>query len=327
MKLSVVIPAYNAENTIERCILSIQNQIYNDLEIIVINDGSTDNTEKIIKAISDNDCRVKPITIPNGGVSHARNVGIDSATGEYITFVDSDDYIDKEMYSTLMSLIDKHHVKIAHCSYKNVDEDGKVISVVGENNKIVKQNHDEALECLLNGRLFAGGMCNKVFSTDLFVDVRLEETIKYNEDVLACFLLFDKVESSIYTDYAFYNYVAVSSSSTHSANSVLYCQQCLYVSRLMQEMSVDKPYFKYADERIASKLLVLFRAYVFSKSNKFSKEKREIKNEILKYKKQGFYSSKRDKLSVFLFCYAPWLYKFVYKTYSKFSDKKLDPEQ
>ena len=326
-KISVVVPTYNSEKSIQRCIKSIQHQKYNDLEIIVVNDGSTDNTIEIIDTLKRDDNRIKLIDIPNGGVSHARNIGIENATGDYITFVDSDDYIDEEMYITLMNIIQEKKVKIAHCSYKNVDNNENIISIVGGSNKVVIQNHDEAMKCLLSGRLFAGGMCNKLFSIDLFEYIRLNESIKYNEDVLVCFSLFDKVEESVYVDVPFYNYVAVESSSTHSANTVMLREQCLYVSRLMQQYSKGKPYFNIADSRVASQLLVLYRAYIFSKSNDFTDEKRKLKNEILDYKSRGFYNSKRDKISVFLFKYAPWMYRCIYKIHSLVGERKLDPEQ
>ena len=111
-KISVIVPAYNAEKTIERCLKSILKQTYHNLEVIVVNDGSKDSTELILSRIEKNDVRVHLITIENGGVSHARNVGIDNASGEYITFVDSDDYIDEEMYTSLMELIQKYDIGI-----------------------------------------------------------------------------------------------------------------------------------------------------------------------------------------------------------------------
>ena len=85
-KISIIIPAYNSESTIRRCVDSIRNQTYRNLEIIVVNDGSTDSTSEVVNEINNTDSRVKLISIPNGGVSHARNVGIENATGDYITF-------------------------------------------------------------------------------------------------------------------------------------------------------------------------------------------------------------------------------------------------
>ena len=204
-KISVIVPAYNAEKTIERCLNSITNQTYPYLDIIVINDGSVDNTKKIVENLSSTDNRVKLINIANRGVSHARNVGIEHAKGDYLTFVDSDDYIDSVMYEELLKIITRYDVKIAHCSYANDDEDGNLISVVGDHGKLVIQNHDEAIACLLDGRLFVGSICNKLYDKTIFSKCRLDESIKYNEDILLNFFLFDQVVSSVYIDKPFYH--------------------------------------------------------------------------------------------------------------------------
>lgn len=326
-KISIIIPAYNSESTIRRCVDSIRNQTYRNLEIIVVNDGSTDSTSEVVNEINNTDSRVKLISIPNGGVSHARNVGIENATGDYITFVDSDDFIDSGMYEKLVQIIKKYSVKIAHCSYKNVNESGVVLSVVGNKGKIVKQSHDEAMSCLLSGNLFAGGLCNKIYDITLFSDVRLDETIKFNEDVLANYCLFDKVEASVYIDEAFYNYVEVESSSTHSADYVMSGNQSLYVSKKMLELSTGKNYEEIAKNRVAVCTLGLYRAYIFSDDFSLNEEKKNIMTDIMSYKKQGFYHSKKEKTLVFLYKYVPHLFRGLFRLYDKIRVKKLDPEQ
>ena len=274
--ISVIIPAYNAEATITRCINSIQRQTYSNLEIIVVNDGSEDNTEKIVDAIHALDSRVKLISIPNGGVSHARNIGIDNSTGDYITFVDADDYIDHDMYECLIGIIKKYNVKIAHCSYKNVDENENILSAVGDTGKIIQQSHDEAISCILNGNIFAGGLCNKLFDSKLFYDIRLDENIKFNEDVLANYCLFDKVDTSVYVDRALYNYVACESSSTHSANSLVSAEQSLFVAKKMLKLSKGKTYEYDSQNRVAKNLLVFYRADIFACNKTLKSEKKNV---------------------------------------------------
>ncbi len=325
-KISVIIPAYNAEQTIERCISSIQNQTHKNLEIIVVNDGSTDSTEDIVKYLQLCDERIKLISIPNGGVSHARNVGIYNATGDYIAFVDSDDYIDSDMYECLIDIAKKYNIKISHCSYKNVDENNNIFSIVGNTGNIIELTHDEAMSCILSGNIFSGGLCNKLYASELFIDVRLAEKIKYNEDVLTNFYLFDKVEKSVFIDKSFYNYVAYESSSTHSANALLSCQQLLFVSKEMQRLSKGKTYENSSKNRVATCLLNLYRSYIFSgKINKI--EKKKVMLEILEYKSQGFYKSNREKILLFLYRYFPIVFKTFFGFYDKIRVKKLDPKQ
>lgn len=324
--ISVVVPAYNAERTIKRCLESILRQTYSNVEVLLINDGSKDSTEDICLKIAENDNRLKVVTIPNGGVSHARNVGIEKSTGELITFVDSDDYIDADMYQTLVETMEEYNTPIVHCSYKNVDENEHILSVVGDNGKVIVQDHDEAMSCLIQGRLFIGGLCNKLYEISLFDNIRLDETIKFNEDILANIYLFDLVDKSVYIDKPFYNYVAESSSSTHSADAVKSGSQCLYVSQKILEISKNKVYEKDANCRIANNLLILYRAYIFSNDKDKSKQK-QLMRKIEKYKSLGFYNHKRDKILYFMYRYVPHLFKFTFSFYDKKRVKKLDPEQ
>jgi len=322
-KISIIIPTYNAERTIARCVNSIQEQTYSDLEIIIVNDGSKDSTERIVHLLKKNDERIKLITIPNGGVSHARNVGIENATGDYITFVDSDDYIDSDMYECLLEVAKEYDVKIVHCSYKNVSENEKINSVVGDTGKIITQNHDEAMSCILEGKLFAGGLWNKLFDVELFDEIRLEENIKFNEDVLANYQLFDKVGKSVFIDRAFYNYVAMESSSTHAANSVEKEEQCLFVSEKMCKFSEGKSYKYISERRVSSNLLQVYRAYIFSKQSQ--ENKKRIMSRILEYKARGFYNNRREKTLYVSYRYFPCLFKLAFGIYDKVRIKKLDP--
>ena len=107
--ISVVVPVYNVEKYIDRCLNSIINQTYRKLEIIIVNDGSTDNSRKIIDKFSKMDSRIIVIDKNNGGLSEARNVGINAATGDYITFIDSDDFVSYDYIEYLYSLIEKYN--------------------------------------------------------------------------------------------------------------------------------------------------------------------------------------------------------------------------
>lgn len=326
-KISVIVPAYNAEKTIERCLKSILKQTYHNLEVIVVNDGSTDSTELIISKIEKNDVRVHLITIENGGVSHARNVGIDNASGEYITFVDSDDYIDEEMYASLMELIQKYDVKIAHCSYCNNDSEGNLISFVGGNEKLVLQDHDEAIACLLDGRLFVGSICNKLYEKTLFSNCRLDESIKYNEDILLNFFLFDQVVSSVYCDKPFYHYVEDTTSSTHSANGLEARKQWLYVSQKILEFSKGKSYKRNAEQKLTYSLLGVYREYVFVGEKHNTVTMKKIANDINTYKQKGYLSRRNDKIQYWVLKHFPRLFVKSYSVYDIFRKKKLDPEQ
>ncbi len=129
--LSVIIPVYNVEKTLERCINSVINQTYTNLEIILVNDGSTDNSLQICEKFKYSKTpRIKIVNKENGGLRSVRNAGLDIMTGKYVAFLDSDDYIDESMYEDLLSCIDKYDVDTALCSTQRVLSDGTVIPIL-----------------------------------------------------------------------------------------------------------------------------------------------------------------------------------------------------
>ena len=321
-KISVIIPVFNGQDTIKRCLDSVTAQTYPNLEIIVINDGSTDNTEQIIKNLKETDKRICLISIPNGGVSHARNIGLDNASGDYITFVDSDDYIDGNMYTELMSVLNENNAHIAHCSYTNVNIDGS-LNPVGDTGKTVVQSHNEALEYLIQGKMFAGGNCNKVYDAKFFEDTRFDEEISFNEDVWLCFQLFDKTTTSVYLDKAYYYYVANNNSATHTVSSIKLHEQVTEIARRIDNACQGKPYSVYAKNKLAYTLLDLYRTYLLEGVK--TTEKKRLKNEVKQYK--TYYRSKNLKVTFFLAMHFPHICTFTYRIYDKLRVKKLDPVQ
>ena len=129
-KISVIIPVYNIENEVTRCIDSVMNQSFRDLEIILVDDGSIDNSGSICDEYQQRDVRIRVIHKENGGLSDARNVGMDAATGEYLAFVDGDDWIDVNMYKDMYEYMLEMKAEIAVCRYREIN--GNDISFSGE---------------------------------------------------------------------------------------------------------------------------------------------------------------------------------------------------
>ena len=118
--ISIIVPIYNVERYIRRAVDSIRSQIYTSLEIILVDDGSPDNSGAICDEYAKIDSRIKVIHKKNGGLSDARNVGIEAATGAYLGFVDGDDYIEPEMYQKLYTALTQNHAQISMCSFRYV---------------------------------------------------------------------------------------------------------------------------------------------------------------------------------------------------------------
>ena len=124
MKISVIVPVYKVENTLKRCVDSILNQTYTDFELILVDDGSPDNSGKMCEAFAENDSRIKVIHKENGGLSSARNAGLDIAQGEYVCFVDSDDYVAENYLALLHSAAEREQADLVIGGYEMVYPDG-----------------------------------------------------------------------------------------------------------------------------------------------------------------------------------------------------------
>ena len=171
-KISVVVPVYNVERYLLQCVDSIVNQSYRNLEIILIDDGSTDNSGKICDAYAEKDKRIRVIHQENGGAASAKNVGLRIASGEYLTFVDSDDFLEADAYSYMLSMIKEHHADVIQCSYRDVYLDKQIEQIVEEDLKVCR------VEEYLKRYTYdwtCGLLWDKLYRRNLFSNIYFEE--------------------------------------------------------------------------------------------------------------------------------------------------------
>ena len=181
-KVSVIVPVYNMEKYLSRCVDSILAQTYKNLEVILVDDGSKDSSPAICDQYSERDSRVKVVHKENGGLSSARNAGLDVATGDYIGFVDSDDYISPEMYSVLCQCLENSDCEIANLMYVRADENGRTTpSKVPHNTDKEIEAEQFAKELMLHTGDVS--VCTKLFCAGLFQNIRFPEG-KLNEQNL-----------------------------------------------------------------------------------------------------------------------------------------------
>lgn len=214
--LSVIVPIYNTEDYLERCLNSIINQSYKNLEIILVNDGSTDGSKFLCDDFKKKDSRIKVIHKENGGQSSARNLGLEQVTGEFVTFVDSDDWIDTTIYEKCLEVLKKENCDVV---------DFRPIYTTGETYKNNADCHYSTIsgtENILYDYLYRGqtdlcpfSVCRKVYKKNLFENIRFPNG-KINEDIITNFMILEECDKLTHIDYIGYYYYQDHKQSTTS---------------------------------------------------------------------------------------------------------------
>jgi glycosyltransferase involved in cell wall biosynthesis len=202
--ITVVIPIYNVEKYLSVCLDSVINQTYSNLEIICINDGSTDESLEICLKYKEKHSRIKIINKFNGGLSSARNMGIKSSKGSFITFVDSDDYVEPTYIEELYNSIKTNGTEISVCNRFKVTNNSKFIHFSNLENNVL--SNELTIKSILRGEVMDFSVCDKMFSIRLFKDVLFPEN-RYYEDMFTLVKLIHATNSISCVKKPLYNYV------------------------------------------------------------------------------------------------------------------------
>ena len=220
--ISVIVPCYNAEKYLDKCISSIISQTYNNLEIIIVNDGSTDRSKDICDTWQNKDQRIKVIHKQNEGASYARKTGLEHATGEYITFVDNDDWIDKDMYSNMMPALISTNSDIVQCGVCDVWEDGKITHRKFEHKDGSFEifNRKEGVLLIVYDQEWHSYMWNKIFKRQMFDNITFPKGRQMDDDTSISHSLFHNALQSVYLRDEYYYYYHRSDSICSTPNIV-----------------------------------------------------------------------------------------------------------
>ena len=211
--ISIIVPVYNVEQYLEKCVDSIINQKYKNLEIILVDDGATDSSGKLCDELAKIDNRIKVYHKENGGLSDARNYGVERATGDYIGFVDSDDYIDSEMYEELYEAIKKENVDVVECNLKIIYPDRvELFTEQKYYNVYIKQ---EYLEEYLKIEKIFGSACVRLIKSDIAKKLKFPVGKLY-EDTYYAYDLIEKVDRYVIMNNPYYNYLMRENSITNT---------------------------------------------------------------------------------------------------------------
>ncbi len=200
--ISIIVPVYNVERYVEKCVQSICCQSFSNLEIILVDDGSTDRSGIICDEWAQRDCRIRVIHKENGGLSDARNAGIESASGEWFMFVDSDDTITPDTVESLYMAASAHNCEIAVCNIVRIYDDGATEPFYKPVSQLTVWDGQQRFETLKQP-----SACNKLFRADLFRDVRFPKG-KFYEDTFVYHILAHRAKRIVLTGHDGYYYLS-----------------------------------------------------------------------------------------------------------------------
>lgn len=318
--ISIIVPAYNVENYIAKTLDSILNQTEKDIEIIVVDDGSTDNTFKIIDAYAQRYPRtIRGFCKVNEGVTCARLYGVTKARGEYVGFVDSDDTIEADMYELLLKNMQKFDADISHCGYKMIFVDGRINEFYNSGRVMVCDQY-QGLDALLKGQIVEPGLWNKLYKKNLLKkmieDSKMDYSICINEDLLMNFYLFMYAEKSVFEDKCKYNYVVRTNSATRDRLSSHRIFDPIKVKAIIMECSPKE--LKETSETMYIRTCVsTYNTLCVNGIRNYLEEVKRVKKIIRK--DRNCCKEKRDKILTLLICFLPaFVYKLIYCFYAKY---------
>ena len=232
--ISVIIPAYNVESSLERCALSVMGQTYKDFEVVLIDDGSTDSTPSICDALGQKYANIKVLHQKNSGVSAARNKGIDIAKGEYLCFIDSDDYVEPDYLEQLYHAIDSNQADLAGC-----DQVGKSMLIKED----VMDSSSKIVDAILGygKRENNQAVWNKLFKKAIIGDLRFPTDIFLGEDTLFCVEYAKRCKKGIHIHKGLYHYDEPTASTAYRSDPKLLKKYLTYIEsrkRMLKDVSM-----------------------------------------------------------------------------------------
>ena len=314
--LSVVIPVYNSELYLKSTLDSIVNQtVFNELEIILINDGSTDQSQYICQEYCNRYDNIFLYNQENLGVSQARNNGLKKVTSQYVTFLDSDDYIENNLYEQELEEIKNKNPDVLIVDFEKKHEDGTIKKY--RKSFIKEWNINQDCMCDFFKGLIGGQVVDKVFRTDIIRDINFSDKYKIGEDMMFTFLALSKA-SKVYmnTNICGYQYVVRNSSAMTGKFSEKYFDPIDITAEMVNEYSEDSIIYKYAYAHYIHELCkVVEYVYRHDAQKEYKEKVLQIVNQIKKYSLFDAYRYliKKQFLGFLLIRFSPRLYLFFHK--------------
>ena len=305
--ISIIVPVYNAEKYVEICITSILNQTYKNIEIIAINDGSKDSSLKILEELEKKDSRVKVLNKENSGVSSTRNLGLNHSSGEYVSFIDSDDWIEEDLYSTMISKMQENNCDCGMFEYF-IDFPNETTVHTHSANEVIT-NKEALLYTITPVNRFS---CTKIFSRESITDVFFDRNIYVGEDTLFACTALKKSKKVYFSNKALYHYRQNIESATGSGYNLKFISVIDAYEKICNLVSDDEELYVNAKTELA---VFLINNIVGLYKNSDMKEKRKsFIVHLRKLSKDIVFNKNIDrikKLKIMLCSSVPSIYSFV----------------
>ena len=313
-KISVIVPVYNVETYLERCVESILQQTYAHFELILINDGSTDSSGMICENLASRHENIKVYHLENAGVSNARNTGIKLATGAWITFIDSDDFVTQDYLATLASAVEGVNVGFVIAPLHHI-KNGIVTDLPPHSGKTELWSTEETMKELLMTTRTSFFPVAKLFKRDLLADEKFNTNYHLAEDALFLTELLLKTRCScVFIDKPVYYYDHREGSATTSVNRHVFDTIEVY-QQIIAQVSQAFPNLKYElINRECWSYITVYDKIIFTSREEYQKEKAELRNWIVQHRreiwKDAYFTTFR-KVAILSLVISPWLYKKI----------------
>jgi glycosyltransferase involved in cell wall biosynthesis len=307
--VSIIVPVYKVEQYLDRCVQSIVNQTYKNLEIILVDDGSPDNCPAMCDDWAAKDSRIRVIHKENGGLSSARNAGLEMVTGAFLQFTDSDDWLEPEMIAYLIDLAERNEADVVRCGYFESYETDEPDHPVGESRCVQPDVADQIID-LMNDGYLSGVVWNKLYRRTVVGDVRYDPADGCSEDILYNFRVLSKTQKVIYGDKPLYHYAVRLDSITNNefkpaAFSIIRAKHII-----MEAHKDDEQVEPYCLKGYLNSAMIVMNNML--SSGQCLEYYPGLRAEILKYKWTVWRSSLyrvRDKAKMLLLALSPTFYK------------------
>ncbi len=318
--ISIIIPCYNSGATITKCLESVIHQDYKNIEIIIIDDGSTDNTFEIANKFREKDSRIRIHQQPNSGVSKARNSGISKVTGDYICFVDSDDWVEKNYCSVLYNLLVENKAEISIVEVVYEDEYGNPVFPQVFDSQVHIYNRQKALELLLEDKIIKSYPCAKLFKQEIIKNISFPEQLEAFEDYFTLFKIFNNAEKVVKTNNPLYHYIQFPGSLSHHLTpkrAYHFFTALMEVFGFLQAQKIEKKSENLILKNILKKSFMVLKRIIRNTNNdEMTAEKESIRKELM-----PFLHYSASEIGIENYLYLRFFIRFPEK-YQKFLKRK-----